>query len=429
LWWDQTEYYQEETMDHPEVFPIRKRAEIVNRNLQIKLDDYLPGMMREHGIDMWLMACQEDNYDQVMESMIPYECWFKILNFIILFDRGPEKGIERIDLGFSRTGGLYEKPWKGHDRSEQWEMLPKLIAERDPKRIALNTGKVNWAVDGLSHGLYQQMVKHVPQKYVDRFESAEPLATHWLMTHTDEDLELYQKHVGPLAHWVMRTILTSEYITPGKTTTEDLNWEHWQLCNDLGVEPSFKPNYYIKRQGVEGNVKDDLTIREGDMVFCDVGVKYLRLYTDMKEWVYIRRPGETDVPEGFKELMKHGNRLQDIYLEGFRDGWTGNQILVGMLERAHSEGLPNPKVYSHSCGLFVHEPGPLIGLPWEQKDTGGRGEVPMRINSTYTMELSVAMPIPAWDNQVVILHLEQDVMFTRDGCKMIDGRQTEFYLL
>ena len=413
--------------ERPSILPVRERAELINPILKDKLDRLLPEIMREHGFDMWLMVCQEDNYDAVMESMIPYECWFKILNFLIYFDRGAE-GVERIDLGFSRTGGFHDKPWAGKEQKEQWELLPKLIAERDPKRIGINVSRVNWAPDGLSHGLYLQLCEHLPKKYVDRMEPAEDMGVHWLMTHTDEQLRLYQEVIGPIAHWMMKALYTREVITPGKTTTEDMNWAYWQLCTDLGVEPSFKPNYYVRRRGVEAN-PEDKTIYEGDLLFCDVGIQYLDLYTDMKEWAYILPPGESDVPDGFKDLMKSGNRLQDVYLAEFEAGKTGNQLLRRMLERAHREGIPNPKVYSHSCGLFVHEPGPLIGLPWEQHDTGGRGEVPMRYNSTYTMETSTAMPIPGWDGQLVTLHLEQDVMFTREGCKVIDGRQTEFYLV
>ncbi len=416
------------TSDHPPILPVRRRAEIVNAVLKQKLDTLLPAIMREHGLDMWLMVCQEDNYDPVMESMIPYECWFKILNFLIFFDRGGDAGVERIDLGFSRTGGFHQKPWSGQRHAEQWELLPQLIAERDPRRIGINVSRVNWASDGLSHGLYLQLCEHLPPKYVERMVSAEAAGVHWLMTHTDEQLRLYREVLGPLAHWIIKKLFSREYITPGKTTTEDMNWAYWQTCTDLGIEPAFKPNYYIRRQGVSGNPPDN-TIQAGDMLLCDVGIQYLDLHTDMTEWSYILRPGETEVPEGFNELMRHANRLQDIYVEEFREGLTGNQILNRILDRARCSGIPNPKIYSHSCGLFVHEPGPLIGLPWEQANTGGRGEVPMRPNSTYTMELSAQMPIAGWGGQSVKLGIEEDVIFTRAGVEIIDGRRTEFCLV
>jgi hypothetical protein len=127
--------------------------------------------------------------------------------------------------------------------------------------------------------------------------------------------------------------------------------------------------------------------------------------------------------------MTEGTRLQDIFMVEFRRGLTGNQLLKNILTRARNEGVPGPKVYSHSLGLFLHEPGPLIGLPWEQEACPGRGDVPLDDNYTFTMELSVAGPVPEWGGQEVRLGLEEDVVFTQGVCRPIHGRQTEFYLV
>jgi len=162
-------------------------------------------------------------------------------------------------------------------------------------------------------------------------------------------------------------------------------------------------------------------IRPGDFIRCDVGIKYLRLITDHQEWAYVLKPGETDAPEGAKRLMEAGNRLQD--------GLTGDQLLANILARARAEGLPNPRVYSHSLGHLLHEPGPLIGLPWEQERNEGRGDVKLEHNYAFTMELSVGGPLPEWGGQNLRMALEQDIVYTEDGCRPIDGRQTTFHLV
>ena len=113
----------------------------------------------------------------------------------------------------------------------------------------------------------------------------------------------------------------------------------------------------------------------------------------------------------------------------FEHGLSGNELLNNILTRARSEGIPNPKVYSHSLGLFLHEPGPLIGLPWEQEWCAGRGDVKLEYNNAFTMELAARDSIPEWGGQEVLMGMEQDVVFTRDGCRPIDGRQTAFYLI
>ncbi len=45
------------------------------------------------------------------------------------------------------------------------------------------------------------------------------------------------------------------------------------------------------------------------------------------------------------------------------------------------------------------------------------------------MELSVEGPVPEWGGQEVRMALEEDVVFTEEGCRLLDGRQTGFYLV
>jgi Xaa-Pro aminopeptidase len=174
---------------------------------------------------------------------------------------------------------------------------------------------------------------------------------------------------------------------------------------------------------------DDRAIRPGDLVHSDCGIRYLRLSSDHQQWAYVRRPGETDAPEGLRRLLGQANRLQDIFRAEFREGLTGNELLATILGRAREAGVPEPAVYSHSLGLLLHEPGPLIGLPWEQVRCPGRGDVALRPNYAFTMELSVADAVPEWDGQKVRLSIEEDVVFTRAGCRVIGERQTAFYLV
>ena len=45
------------------------------------------------------------------------------------------------------------------------------------------------------------------------------------------------------------------------------------------------------------------------------------------------------------------------------------------------------------------------------------------------MELSVADVVPEWDDQVVLLGLEEDVVYTREGCRVLGERQQSFHLV
>jgi hypothetical protein len=408
---------------------MRQRASVIHRVLEKRMETILPVAMRETGFDMWLVLCQEDDLDPVFTTLIPVDTWCPILQILIFYDRGAE-GVERINLSQTRMHGLYDKPWMGRHHEEQWPRLRQIVQDRDPKRIGINTGSIQWAAGGLTHNLYTQLVEALPDRYVERLASAEPLATRWLATLTEDELGLYE-HVASVAHSLLAECYSRRAVIPSVTTTEDLEWYYWQRCAGLGLEMAFKPFFNLVRSEVTKAQfgPGDQVIRPGDLVHSDVGIRYLRLNSDHQEWAYVLREGETDAPEGMKRLMAEGNRLQEIFMAEFKRGLSGNELLKKILSRARAEGVPNPKVYSHSLGLFLHEPGPLIGLPWEQERCVGRGDVRLEYNNCFTMELSVRDRLSEWDGQEVTLSLEQDVAYTREGCRPIDGRQTEFHLI
>ena len=104
----------------PEILPLKKQDELSRAILRKRFDTVLPLAMREAGIDMWLIICQEDDYDPVFRTMIPLRTWAPILQMLVFTDRGPQVGVERINLSMTDLGDLFEKPWKGVYHSEQW---------------------------------------------------------------------------------------------------------------------------------------------------------------------------------------------------------------------------------------------------------------------------------------------------------------------
>jgi Xaa-Pro aminopeptidase len=422
--------------DFPAVLSMRERADLVYRITQKRLEQLLPRFMRQTGFDMWIITCNEDNLGPIFKTMIPYENWCPITQILVFVDQGPEKGVEMLNVSRSNFQGLYKNVWDASawdtDKKEsQWDCLGRIVRERDPKRIGINEGEVQWAAGGLTAVLKKRLVDAIGPKYAARLESAEPLATLWGETLLDEEIDLMEQ-AAAISHAIIAETFSSEVITPGFTTVDDLRFHYWQRVADFGLDLAFYPFFTIRgRQSadIEKYGKDDKVIRPGDFIHCDVGLKYMYYNSDTQEWAYVLRVGETDVPESFKKIMAEGNRLQDIYCGEFKEGLTGNELLANILGTAKEKGIPNPRVYSHSLGYFLHEPGPLIGLPWEQVDNPGRGDVKLVPNSCFTVELSVTMPVPEWGGQDFRLSLEQDIVFTKDKTAYLDGRQTRFHLV
>jgi len=422
--------------DFPAVLSIRDRADFVFRITQKRIELLLPQFMRQAGFDMWIITCNEDNLDPVFNTMIPYKNWCPITQIIVFFDRGPEKGVERLNISRTNLMGLYKNVWDAaawdtQKKESQWDCLGRIVRERDPQKIGINEGEIQWAAGGLTVVLKKRLVEAIGPKYAARLESAEPLTTLWGETLLDEEIDVMEQAVA-LSHAIIAETFSTKVITPGYTTTDDLRFHYWQRVADFGLDLAFYPFFSIRgRQAkdIEKYGKDDKVIRPGDLIHCDVGLKYMHYNTDHQEWAYVLRIGETDVPETFKKIMAEGNRLQDIYCGEFRAGLTGNELLANILSKAEKQRIPGPRIYSHSLGYFLHEPGPLIGLPWEQVNNPGRGDVKLVHNSCFTAELSVTMSVPEWGGKDLRLSLEQDIVFTRDGVAFLDGRQTQFHLI
>ncbi len=422
--------------DFPTVMKIRDRAATVDRITLMRLEQLLPRIMRETGIDMWILPCNEDNYDPVFKTMIPYDAWCPITQILVFYDPGPGKPIERLNVSRTNMKGLHEKVWDSRawdleKKESQWDCLARIVKERNPQRIGINESDVIWAADGLTVSLKKKLVKSIGSQFSERLESAEPASTLWLETLLDEELDLFDTAVA-ISHALIAETFSNSIITPGVTTTEDLHFHYRQRFADLGLGMAFRPHFSVigrHPEVLETYPMTDKIIRRGDVLHCDVGIIYLRYNTDTQEMAYVLRRGETEVPEGLKAGFAEGNRLQDVFCGEFKEGLTGNQMLNNILTTAKQKGIKIPKIYSHSLGYYLHEPGPLIGLPWEQKDTGPRGEVKLVPNSCFTVELSVTRPVPEWGLDAFRFRFEQDIVFTKTGVYFLDGRQTEFHVI
>lgn len=413
----------------PSILSLREQAATVNRLLRLRFERLLPMAMRQAGIDLWLIICNEDNLDPVFRTMMPWECWAPILQMVVSHDRGGDAGVERLNLSRTDMRGLMSNVWNPNEE-DQWDCLRRIITERNPQRIGVNQSDVIWAADGLSAALKEKLIAALGADLAARITSAEMACIRWLETRLPEEIVLYH-HACAIAHALIGECFSRRVITPGVTTCEDLRWHYWQRVGDLGLQVSFSP-FFRRLRSREAEAhwgQDDLAIRPGDMLHCDVGLQYLRLCTDHQELAYVLQAGEREAPQGLRDGMAQANCLQDIFVSTWSEGLSGNDILALALARAAQAGLSKPKVYSHSLGHYLHEPGPLMGLPWGQGRIPGRGDVIMHYDTCYTVELNVTCPVPEWGGQEVPFALEQDAAFTANGPIFLDGRQMWFHLI
>jgi Xaa-Pro aminopeptidase len=144
---------------------------------------------------------------------------------------------------------------------------------------------------------------------------------------------------------------------------------------------------------------------------------------------YVLLAGETDAPAGLRHALARSNRLQDILLEEMEPGRTGNDVLARTLARMRAEGIDGT-VYSHPVGDHGHGAGPLIGLWDRQEGVPGRGDVPLRPNTWFSIELQATTPVPEWGGQPVRMGQEEEAYIDATGRRhWVLRRQEQFHLV
>jgi len=408
---------------------LREQAELQQTWLERRLTDVLPALMRKYGIDMWVIPMREYNEDPTFSSLVsPTTFAARRRTIYVFFDRGEPAGVERIALGGTSQGGLYQAvrsaravdPAVGGRQAElwgdqQWLVLKDVIEQRNPKVIGINTSRVFAFSDGLSSGELDGMREALGPTWAARFKPAEGLAVDLIASRLPGEVEFYQQ-LTKLVWTLIDEMFSDRTITPGVTRTSDVVWWWRQRVNDLGLGTWFQPSIEVQRAGAtEESLGDDPVILRGDLLHCDVGITALRLNTDTQHMAYVLKPGEGDAPPGLRAALANANRFQDILFEETRPGLTGNEILAATRARLASMGLDGT-MYSHPIGMHGHGAGPLIGLWDYQEGVPGRGDHRVIPNMWFSAELQVTSPVPEWQGQRVRMALEED--FTIDG----DGR-------
>lgn len=409
---------------------LREQAQLQQQWLKQRLDTQLPSLMRKYGIDMWVVPMREYNEDPVFWSIVAPETFAARRRTIyVFFDRGAAQGIERIALGGSSQGGVFEavrstKPIGGSAGvagrqaelwgDEQWQVLKKVIADRNPKVIGINTSRTFAFADGLSSGELAGMSEALGPEWTSKFRPAEGLAVDLIASRLPEEAVFYAT-LTQLVWSTIEEMFSRKTITPGVTRTSDLVWFWRQRINDLGLGTWFQPSIEVQRKGVSAEqLGADPVIQRGDVLHCDVGVIALRLNTDTQHNAYVLLPGETDAPAGLRKALANANRLQDILFEEIRPGLTGNEVLSAALAKMRREGIEGT-IYTHPIGLNGHGAGPLIGLWDYQEGVPGRGDHKIISSMWFSSELQATTPVPEWGGQPVRMAMEEDFILGADG--------------
>ena len=415
-----------------DILNLRERAKVIEEIQKDRFDNLLPKLMEETDIDMWVIITREYNEDPVIKTLLP-PTWLNARRRTILafhYDR-KTKNLEKVAIARYSFGKNIPSIWNKDEEPNQMKALAKFIEEKNPDKIGLNFSDNFALADGIVKTDYELLLDNLPTKLSNKVVSAEELAIRWIETRTKKEMIIYDQLVE-ITHGIINEAFSTNVITPGVTSTNDVVWWMREKVKKLGLKTWFHPTIDVQRNeisdlyGFDGESKFDI-ILPGDLVHCDFGISYLTLNTDCQELAYVLKPNETKAPDYLVKALDEGNRVQDIFTDLFEYKKTGNQILKEALEQGKNEGL-RPQIYTHPLGTFGHSAGTTLGMWDSQGGVPFTGDFPMNYNTVYAIELNTKVFIKEWTKYIRIM-LEEAGVFEKTGFRYVNGRQTELILV
>jgi Xaa-Pro dipeptidase len=434
----------------------RSRWERLDLICREKFDISLPKALRENQIDMWIHVVKLGNPDALALDLgvgVSVRCPHPSsgsTGYFIFTDRGGDR-IERALLGgFAPQGDVYDIVGPEED-------LGQFVAERDPKRIAVNMSGWVAVADGLSHTCYLRLVEALGEKYAQRLVSAEQVITDFRDRRVISEIVEYGQ-LGEATRQLIERALSNEVITPGVTTKEDVGWWMTEQLLARGIEPSYSrlsvPSLlYSESEEFEGypGPRQHL-FQRGDLFQLDFGFSFMNLGTDMKRTAYILKEGETTVPQGVQRAWDQGLKARQVLRENIKVGRTAEETLKIVGDAFEEAGfvfvnlIHNPG-YSGGWDAVWDEALKIRGLRPDERDktqvsidchcvgnTGdsqiepgpaisgfrpGRGHLTIKPNHLFAFELFANSPIAEWGGDRVRFGLEDDAIVTEDGVQFL----------
>ena len=417
------------------ILPMRQRVQVMQAWWKKKREVVLPQVMREQDVDVWIIRNDEadkyyNNEGPVYTSLLPanHEGMTLPSQHVDPRDQETPRFMLFHDNGETVT---YVEP-------KDYSQISALIAQLDPKRIAI--GQHNNAT----------MVEAIGENHTNRTIDSWTLGVRWLETALPEQVSEYRQVQG-LANEIIAEGFSNAAITPGVTTTDDLNWWFRQKQLDLDIEYENHPSIRIQRQPsniakyaedadafVHGEVGNgtNIVIQRGDIITIDADIFMLGLVTDSHQHAYVLEESESDVPNSLKSAIRLVNEIQDEIAAEFTIGRTGKEIVAAANKIPRSHGVVHTELAFHPPPMFIRrylQGGYMFShKTYVAGMTSGPGYYPTSIvsndhklyaNTLYAFEPHTRVAVPGWSERGVELGMGQIVVVRENGLEYLDRSQ------
>ena len=380
-------------------------------------------ILNEKNIDMWLTFVRETGNikDPMMDMIVGTGAtWHSA--FIITKTGETIAIIGSLEEANMKTVGTFKKiiPYLKSVKND----LIKTLEEIDPEKIAINYSRNSSLADGLTHGVYLELIdilENTPYKF--RLISSEEIVAALRGRKSQTEVDLIKKAID-------ETLIifdqVTDFIEPGKSEKDiaefvrgivkekefEFAWDE-EHCPAVFTGPD--------TAGAHSG-PTDRKIQRGHVINMDFGIKYNGYCSDLQRTWYVLREGEDNAPE---EVLKGFNVIRDsiqMAAEAIRPGKAGWEIDKIARDYIVENGYEEyPHGLGHQVGRVAHDGGALLGPRWERY--GNLPYIPIEVGNVFTIE--PRLTIPGYG----IATIEEIVWVKENGVEFLSPPQTEIYLI
>jgi Xaa-Pro aminopeptidase len=302
--------------------------------------------------------------------------------------------------------------------------LVKTLKELDPKTIAINYSQNSSLADGLTHGVYLELVdilKETP--YVDRFVSSEEVVAALRGRKSEAE-------IGYIKEAIRETLIifdqVTDFIEPGKSELDVANFVR-DICKDKNFELAWDEEHcpaVFTGPDTAGahSGPTNKEIQRGHVINMDFGIKLNGYCSDLQRTWYVLKDGETEVPtevlRGFNVIVDSIQKSFDAIKPG-KKGWEIDEVARSfIIENGYEE---YPHGLGHQVGRVAHDGGALLGPRWERY-----GNVPyLEIEKNNIFTIEPRLPIKDYG----IATIEEIIVVNEDGAEFLSEPQKEIIVV
>lgn len=380
-------------------------------------------ILNEKNIDMWMTFVRETGNikDPMMDMIVGTNATWQSA-FIITKSGDTHAIIGSLEYENMKAVGTYKNihPYLKSIKEKFLDVINKY----KPNKIALNFSRNSSLADGLTYGLYLELLDHFKDTdYAAKFVSSEDIVAALRGRKSHTELEIMKEAIKETLKIFDET---TKFLKPGVTekqvaayVQEITEKKGFGLAWDKEYCPSVfsGPNTAGAHSGPTERV-----IEAGHVINMDFGISYKGYCSDLQRTWYVLKPHEEKAPDlvqkGFDVIKESITRSANKLKPG-KKGWELDEVARNYIQINGYEEFPHG--LGHQVGRLVHDGGCLLGPKWERY-----GNLPMlevEESNVFTIEPRLTI-----DN-FGIATIEEMVVVTKDGCEFISDRQEEIYLV